>query len=350
MKKYAKMLLITAAALMAVTGCSKKSAEEETTAAETTAEAEIDKGSVKTLGQYKGIELEKESDEVTDDELDARIQSILDANPEYIEVERPAQDGDTANIDYVGMKDGEAFSGGTAEGYDLVLGSGTFIPGFEDGLIGANTGDELSLNLTFPENYSNADLAGQAVVFDVTVNSIKEKKDAVLDDAFVQRMSDFKTVDEFKADTLADMKEQKEKQSEQKLLDDALQAVVDTTEFDLNQDAIDQYYNSQLDYYNSMVSMYGMTLESYAGLFGMTEDDLKSALKEDAETAIKQQILISEITDAEKLEVDEAARQFVADMVGMDLDTLKESYAEGLDSSALAYQVERFIVDNAVIK
>jgi trigger factor len=248
------------------------------------------------------------------------------------------------------MKDGEAFSGGTAEGYDLVLGSGTFIPGFEDGLIGANTGDELSLNLTFPENYSNADLAGQAVVFDVTVNSIKEKKDAVLDDAFVQRMSDFKTVDEFKADTLADMKEQKEKQSEQKLLDDALQAVVDTTEFDLNQDAIDQYYNSQLDYYNSMVSMYGMTLESYAGLFGMTEDDLKSALKEDAETAIKQQILISEITDAEKLEVDEAARQFVADMVGMDLDTLKESYAEGLDSSALAYQVERFIVDNAVIK
>jgi trigger factor len=350
MKKYVKMLLITAAALTAVTGCSKKSAEE-TTAAETTAEAEIDKGSVKTLGQYKGIELEKDSDEVTDEELDERIQQILDANPEYIEVDRPAQDGDTANIDYVGMKDGEAFDGGTAEGYDLVLGSGTFIPGFEDGLIGANTGDELSLNLTFPENYSNTDLAGQAVVFDVTVNSIKEKKEAVLDDAFVQRMSDFTTVDEFKDDTRTDMQEQKATAAEQKLQNDGLQAVVDASEFDLNQDAVDQSYNEQINYITSMVSAYyGMELEDYVKMYGMTMDDFQNEIREDCETSIKQQLVFEAIADAEKIEIDDEARQYVADQVGMDLDTLKESYADSLDDSARAYKVVQLIVDNAVIK
>jgi trigger factor len=350
MKKYVKMLLITAAALTAVTGCSKKSAEE-TTAAETTAEAEIDKGSVKTLGQYKGIELEKDSDEVTDEELDERIQQILDANPEYIEVDRPAQDGDTANIDYVGMKDGEAFSGGTAEGYDLVLGSGTFIPGFEDGLIGANTGDELSLNLTFPENYSNTDLAGQAVVFDVTVNSIKEKKDAVLDDAFVQRMSDFTTVDEFKEDTRNDMQEQKATAAEQKLQNDGIQAVVDASEFDLNQDAVDQSYNDQINYITTMVSTYyGMELEDYVKLYGMTMDDFQNQIREDCETSIKQQLVFEAIADAENIEIDDEARQYVADQVGMDLDTLKESYADSLDASAKAYKVVQLIVDNAVIK
>ena len=156
---------------------------------------------VTKLGNYKGVEVKRESTEVTDEEVDQKIQSILDANPEYVEItDSPAQNGDTVDIDYVGMKDGVAFDGGTAQGYKLELGSGTFIDGFEDGLVGASVGQELSLNLTFPENYGNSDLAGQAVVFDVTVNAIEEKKDAVLDDNFVQRVSDFKTVDEFRAD------------------------------------------------------------------------------------------------------------------------------------------------------
>ena len=166
MKKYVRLTLCCAAAVMLASGCGKKSdtAEETTTAASETQAEITDKGEVTKLGQYKGVEVTKQDTTVTEADLDQRIASILKANPEVTEItDRPAQKGDTVNIDYVGMKDGEAFDGGTAEGYDLELGSGVFIDGFEDGLIGANTGEERSLNLTFPEDYTNADLAGQAV-------------------------------------------------------------------------------------------------------------------------------------------------------------------------------------------
>ena len=219
MKKNVRLILCCAAVVMLAAGCGKKSDTTETTTAAETTEAEItDKGEVTKLGQYKGIEVTKEDTTVTDAELDQRIASILQANPEITEItDRPAQNGDTVNIDYVGMKDGVAFDGGTAEGYDLELGSDAFIDGFEDGLIGANVGEERSINLTFPEDYGNADLAGQAVVFDVTVNKIEEKKNAILDDAFVQRVSDFSTVDEFKADTMAALQEEKEQSAAQQV-------------------------------------------------------------------------------------------------------------------------------------
>lgn len=359
MRKYVKPALCLMAALMMVTGCSKKADEttaETTTQAETTETgetpaADIDKGRIVALGKYKGVEVTKMSVEVTDEELDARIQSILDANPEYIEItDRAAKEGDVVNIDFVGMKDGVAFDGGTGEGYDLELGSGTFIDGFEDGLIGAKTGDELSLNLTFPETYYNTDLAGQDVVFDVTVNKIEEVKDAVLDDNFVQRMSDFTTVDEFKADTLEDMKAQKEEQASQQLEDDALEAVVHATEFEINQEAVDASYENQLSYYTSMIEMYGMTLSDYVSMFGMTEDEFKDELKTVAEASVRQQLVIEAIAEYEGFEVDDDDRQYVADQFGTSVDTLRETYGDELDQSAMAYKVVRFITENAVVK
>ena len=178
MKKNVRLILCCAAAVLLAAGCGKKSDTTETTTAAETTEAEItDKGEVTKLGEYKGMEVTKEDTTVTDEEVEERIQNILAANPEIIEItDRPAQEGDTVNIDFVGMKDGEAFQGGTEEGVDLVLGSGSFIYGFEDGLIGAYTGEERSLNLTFPEDYNPADLAEQDVVFDVTVNKIRRKR------------------------------------------------------------------------------------------------------------------------------------------------------------------------------
>lgn len=177
------------------------------------------------------------------------------------------------------MKDGEAFDGGTAEDFPLELGSNSFIDGFEEGLVGAEAGSELSLNLTFPEDYFNADLAGQEVVFDVTVNSIEEKKEAVLDENFVQRMSDFTTVDEFKADTLADMEQEKETMAENQLEYDAFWAALDNSEFELNEEAVEQQYEAQMDYYTSMVQMYGMTMDDYVAAFGMTMDDFQKELR-----------------------------------------------------------------------
>ncbi len=364
MKKYMKPALCAMAALMILTGCSKKAADETTgtdavgteasgsNAAGTDAPQEdIDPGSIAKLGNYKGLELTRESAEVSDEELDERLQAILAANPEHIEItNRPAKNGDVVNIDYVGLKDGVAFDGGTAEGYPLELGSHTFIDGFEDGLIGATVGEELSLNLTFPENYGNEDLAGQDVVFDVTVNSIEEVKEAVLDDNFVQRMSDFSTVDEFKADTLKDLQEEKETLADVKLENDALQAVMDDTEFDVNQAAVDSQYEKQLDYYTSMIGMYGITLEDYVAAYGMTEDQFKEEMKSIAETTIQQQLLFEAIMEAEKLEIGDEDRQRVADQYGMSLDDMKESYGDELDVAAKPYRVVRFIKDSAVIK
>ncbi len=361
MKKYVKLVLCGLTALTLATGCSRKeeAQESQTTAAESVTETEspaeteaVNKGTVTKLGEYKGVQVTRMSTEVSDEELDARIQSILDANPEYIEItDRAAKLGDVVNIDYVGMKDGEAFAGGTAQGYDLELGSGSFIDGFEDGLVGAKTGDELSLNLTFPEAYHNEELAGQDVVFDVTVNRIEEKREAVLDDNFVQRMSDFSTVDEFKADTLADMEAERESQADQQVEADALQKALDNSEFDVNQEAVDEQYNSQLNYYTSMVQMYGMNLADYVAMFGMTEDQFKEELKSSSETAIRQQLLIEAIAEKEGLTVEDADRDLVARQYGTDVENLKSTYGEeAVDQTAQMYKVIGFIRDNAVVK
>lgn len=362
MRKYWKLALCGLMAASLAAGCSKKEETKETTVAtesdaktaETTESAaleDMDLGTLTKLGAYKGVEVTKESTEVTDEELEARINSILKANPEYIEVDRPAQEGDTVNIDFVGMKDGEAFDGGTGEGYPLELGSGQFIDGFEDGLIGATKGQELSLNLTFPENYGNADLAGQAVVFDVTVNSVEEKKDAVLDDNFVQRISDFNTVDEFRADTKADMEAEKETAAEQKLEYDAMMAAINNSEYELNEETVEAQYNNQYNYYNSMIQASGMTMESYVTMFGMTEEEFESQLREAAKTAMKQQLLVDEIAKTENFKVEDADRQVVADENGMDVKTLQDTYGEeAVDNAAMMYKVQNLITDNAVVK
>ena len=353
MKKNVRLILCCAAVVMLAAGCGKKSDTTETTTAAETTEAEItDKGEVTKLGQYKGIEVTKEDTTVTDAELDQRIASILQANPEITEItDRSAQNGDTVNIDYVGMKDGVAFDGGTAEGYNLELGSDAFIDGFEDGLIGANVGEERSLNLTFPEDYGNADLAGQAVVFDVTVNKIEEKKNAILDDAFVQRVSDFSTVDEFKADTMAALQEEKEQSAAQQVEDDAFAAAVDNSEYSLNEAAVEQQYNNQLTYYENMFSSYGFTMESYAEMIGQTEDEFKETLHTAAENAIKQQLLIDAVAEKEGLIVEDADRESLAENYGTDLKTLQDTYGEDMvDQTALIYKVVEFIGSNAVVK
>lgn len=357
MKKYVAIGLCGLTAVMLATGCTKKTDDTKTTAAteETTVPGEtqaIDNGTIKKLGDYKGLEVTKMSVEATDEEVEAQLQSILQANPEYVEVTgRPAQLGDTVDIDYVGMKDGTAFEGGTAQGSKLELGSGSFIEGFEEGIVGANKGDELSLNLTFPEDYSSAELAGQAVVFDVTVNAIEEKKEAVLDANFVQRMSDFTTVDEFKADTIASIEENKEMQAQQKMEYDILLAAITNSEFDVNPDAIEQRYNSQMESYNSMMQMYGMTMADYAGMYGMTEDQFKEELRSSAEMMSKQTLLVNAIAEKEGMKVEDADRQKLADESGMTIEEINTSYGEAMvDETALLIKVLDLMKENAVIK
>ncbi|MCI8660226.1 MAG: trigger factor [Lachnospiraceae bacterium] len=364
MRKLIKPLLCGMMVTALLSGCSGKDQQEttpsETTsagaAAEASTEAEsqenIEPGEITSLGEYKGLEITRMSAEVTEEELEARIQSILDANPEYVAVtDRAAQNGDIVDIDYVGLKDGVAFDGGTAQGYKLELGSHSFIDGFEEGLVGAKTGEERSLNLTFPEQYHSADLAGQAVVFEVTVNGIEEKRDAVLDDNFVQRMSDFNTVDEFKADTMEDIEAEKKQQADQQLENDIILAAVENSQFNLNEAAVEQQYENQMSYLTSMIQMYGGNMKDYAEASGMTEEEFQKEIRSNVETGLKVQIMMEAIAEKEGIQVEDSDREELAKMYSMTVKDLQEMYGEdAVDEVALNNKVRTFLKDNAIVK
>ncbi len=362
MKKLVKPLLCGMAVMMLASGCAKKQGDGETSLAESPtetsadssseAETEADLGEITVLGEYKGLEVTRMSTDVSDEELEERIQSILDANPEYVAVtDRAAKDGDILDIDYEGKKDGVAFDGGTAQGYKLELGSDTFIDGFEDGLIGAKAGEKRSLNLTFPEQYDSQELAGQAVVFDVTVNGIEEKRDAVLDLNFVQRMTDFNSVDEFRADTLADLELEKMEMAEQQLGNDVFIAATDNSQFRLNEKLVEEQYENQISYLTAMAQIYGMTIEDYAAMSDMTKEEMEKEIRNSVETSMKVQLLVKAIAEKENLQVEDADREEVARMNFTTVEELQEMYGEtAVDNAAMSNKVEAFLKDNASIK
>ncbi len=348
MKNYVRLAAVTAAVMLALTACGGNSAQTETEA-QTAAEEYPEMGTVTKLGNYTGVKLTAGSTVVTDEEVEETIQGILDANPEYVEVDRAAKEGDRVNIDFVGLMDGEEFEGGSSENYYLELGSGSFIDGFEDGLIGAKAGEERSLELTFPEDYY-ADLAGKEVVFNVTVNSVEQIIPAVLDDEFVQKMSEFDTVDEFRQDIVDVLTEYKEELAETQLQRDALQAVTDTSEFDLNPDYLEQNLQYNTEYIEYMASMYGMTLEEFVNYgYGMTMEEFDDYCRDMINDQMKQSLVVDAIAEKENLQLTEEDLQYTADKLYEDLDSLKESDPEYLEANAIAFKVADFIIEKADI-
>lgn len=326
---------LTAAVLM--TGC-----------AGSTDTTNVNLGSA-TVSEYRGVKVNVAAPEVTDDEVDQKIQTNLNQNPNEVEVDRAAKDGDIVNIDYKGTKDGEAFDGGTAEGQDLTLGSGSMIDGFEDGLIGAKKGETKTLNLTFPEDYSEESLAGQAVVFEVTINSVKEKQDAVLDDAFVQRTSSYQTVDEYKDAIRADLLSQKQKTAEQEMEQDVLQDIIDNSDFKFSRNGLSVRYNQMLKQYTNQAKMYGMTLSQMAQANGMDEAGFKEYIYSSVKEAAKQEIVVKEIAAKEGLDniTDEDIEAF-AQANGSTKDTLISLYGEDTaKEQVLQDKVLRFLASNA---
>ncbi len=326
---------LTAAVLM--TGC-----------AGSTDTTNVNLGSA-TVSEYRGVKVNVAAPEVTDDEVDQKIQTNLSQNPNEVEVDRAAKEGDIVNIDYKGTKDGEAFDGGTAEGQDLTLGSNSMIDGFEDGLIGTKKGETKTLNLTFPEDYSEASLAGQAVQFEVTVNSVKEKQDAVLDDAFVQRTSDYQTVDEYKDSIRADLLAQKQKTAEQEMEQDVLQDVIDGSDFKFSRNGLSVRYNQMLKQYTNQAKMYGMTLSQMAQANGMDEAGFKEYIYSSVKEAAKKEIVVKDIAAKEGLDniTDEDMEAF-AQANGSTKDTLVSLYGEDTaKEQVLQDKVLRFLASNA---
>ena len=357
-------ICLAVAVAAAASGCGKKTGTETTAAESTAAETEeyVAESSVK-LGEYKGIAVTVTEASVTDEEVENQIQQVLNSKAEYREVDRAAQTGDpvyTLSLHdalpiYKGLLDGEAFEGGTAEGYDLTLGSGSFIDGFEDGLVGAVKGDQKDLNLTFPDSYpNNPDLAGKAVVFEVTVNAVKERSVPELTDEFVASVSpDDGTVEKYRESTRENLLEQKQLSIDNQRDTDILNAVVDNSEVVCSTASIDEAYDTQLKAYTNMLSSYGVDLATYAGMIGSDEDSFQQEIRQEAKEMAKQSLVLNEIAKQENITIDDSDKEALAKRYGYEsLETMLQNDnidQKMVDDTALMQKTLDFLVENAKI-
>ena len=356
MRKSKKLLLIAMASLTlaSITACSNRGGAKTTNEATASDVVELKKpksyGKVK-LGKYKGIDLSIDKVKVTDEEVDAQVNSILASNPNSQDItDRAVENGDIANIDYEGKKDGVAFDGGTAKGYDLHIGSGSFIPGFEDGVVGMKIGETKDIKLTFPEDYQSTELAGKEVVFTVKVNSIKVETPATLDDAWVEKYTNGKqkTVADFKESTRKEIEESKTMQVEFQAQNDAMKTIMDSSEFEPNNEAIEYEKNNQKNQLKKAAEENGMAFDALLSMYGMTEEQLDEQLDTYAKEAVNRRILIDTIAKEAKIKAKKEHYEYLAKQEGLEVKDLESRYGkEVVDEAAKRYAVIKFVVDKA---
>ena len=285
------------------------------------------------LGKYKGVKIEKVSTEVTDADVDAEIEKERRANSRTIVVEdRPVKDGDITVINFEGFVDGVTFEGGKGENYPLTIGSGQFIPGFEEQLIGAKIGEDVEVNVTFPEDYQAEDLAGKAAVFKCKVNEIKETELPEADDEFASEVSDFDTIAEWKEDLKKSLTEKKVASAKEEKENKALEAAVENAEMVIP-DAMAEFECEQMiNDYAMRLSQQGLSIDQYLMFTGMDMDGLKAQMKPQAIKTIKSRLVLEAIVNEEKLEANDdeidAEIAKMAEMYGMEADKLKESIGD----------------------
>lgn len=286
-----------------------------------------------TLGQYKGIEIEKKEATVTDEEVMNRINRELEQNARIITVDdRPVQDGDIAVINYEGFVDGVPFEGGKGENYSLPIGSGTFIDNFEQQLIGKSTGEEYEVNVTFPENYHAKELAGKPAVFKVKINEIKVKELPKLDDEFAQDVSEFDTLDEYKESIRATIKENKEKELKIAKENEVIDKIIENASMDIPEPMIDTMVMQMADDFSMRLRYQGLTLEQYFKFTGMDAGKFTESLRPQALKSIQTRLVLEAVAKAENIEVsDEELEKDInekASMYNMEPDKLKEMLGE----------------------
>ena len=286
------------------------------------------------LGEYKGLKVDKVSTRVTQKEVDEEIDKERERNARTIDVtDRAVQDKDQITLDFEGFVDGVAFEGGKASDYPLTIGSGAFIPGFEDQLIGANIDEEKEINVTFPEEYQAKELAGKAAVFKCTVHSIKAKELPELDDEFVSDVSEkSETVDAYKAEVKAKIKERKENEGKQKREDQSVEQAVANAEMDIPEAMISFQSRQMVDDFARRIMQQGMTMEQYFQFTGLSEEKMMEEVKPEAENRIRTRLTLEAIVAAENIEVSEERLdeelQKMADSYKMEVDKLKEYMGE----------------------
>jgi len=311
------------------------------------------------LDNYKGIEVDKVENPVTDEQLEEELKKVQDQNGRVITVEEgKVQEGDTANINYAGFLGEEQFEGGTAEGHDLTIGSGQFIPGFEEELVGAEVGADVEVNITFPEDYHAENLAGQAVVFKVKVNSISRKELPELDDEFAKDVSEFDTLDEYKADLKKIMVEQAENADKAAQRDKVIEAVSSLVDVEIPQGMIEMETDHMLRDFQMQLQYSGLQLDKYFELTGTTVEQLRAQMSDDALTRVKTNLVIEKVKELEKVEATEedlnAEIEKYAEMQKQDVESVKKMFEadnfEYIKNTIAIRKTVDFLVDNAKLK
>ena len=275
------------------------------------------------LGKYKGVKVDKADTAVTDEEVDAEINKERENNARNIEVtDRAVKDGDMTVIDFEGFVDGTAFDGGKGENYPLTIGSGTFIPGFEEQLVGAQIGEEVEVNVTFPEDYQAEELKGKAALFKCTVREIKEKELPELDDEFASEVSEFETLAEYKEDVRATLTSKKETEAKDAKEAAVIEAIVNDSEMEIPEAMLLTQQKQMVDEFAQRMQMQGISMDQYLQFTGATYDKMMEQVRPQAERRIKSRLVLEAVVKAENIEASDA------------------DYEEELKSMAEAYQME----------
>lgn len=311
-----------------------------------------------TLGEYKGVAVEKNVEKVTDEAVDARIQNDVErASTTQDVTDRAVENGDIVNLDYAGSVDGVAFEGGTAQGQSLTIGSGMFIPGFEEQMVGMNIGEERDLSVKFPEQYHADNLAGKDAVFHVKVNGIQTKVRPELDDDFAADVSEFDTFDAYKANIVADLEKNAADRAEANLEDALVQKVVDAADCDIPDAMIQDEITTMLREMEMRMMYQGIRFEDYLKYTGQTLDQVRENYKPEAANRVKTQLVLEAVAKAENIvPTDEDVDEAIADQakrVNRDVEEFKASLSEQqkeyLKETAGIKKVIDFLKANAVI-
>ena len=311
------------------------------------------------LGEYKGVEVDKYSNRVTAKEIDAKLEEERNKNARTITVEgRPVQNDDEVILDFEGFVDGVPFEGGKGENYNLTIGSGTFIPGFEEQLIGVEAEKEVEVNVTFPEDYHSEDLKGKAATFKCTVHEIKAKELPELDDEFAAEVSEFDTLEELKADINAKIKDQKVAEGKKEQEDQAIDAVIAASEMDIPEAMVKTEARQMVESFAQRIQQQGLTMDQYMQFTGMTVDKMLEEMMPQAEKRIQTRLVLEAIVDAENITIsDEKLDEEVAkmaEMYSMKAEELKSYMGEGekeqMKKDIAIEEAVKVITDNVVEK
>ena len=308
------------------------------------------------LGKYKGVKVDKADTAVTDEEVDAQINKERENNARNIEVtDRPVKDGDMTVLDFEGFVDGVAFDGGKGENYPLTIGSGAFIPGFEEQLVGAEIGKEVEVNVTFPEDYQAEELKGKAAVFKCTIKEIKEKELPELDDEFASEVSDFSTLAEYKADVKGKLEEKKAKEAKDAKEAAVIEAIVKDSDMQIPDAMLETQQKQMIDEFAQRIQMQGLSIDQYFQFTGSSYDKMLEQVKPQAEKRIQSRLVLEAVAAAEKIEATEEDYEeelkSMAEAYQMEVDKVKELLPEKsvqqIKEDIAVKKAAEFVVDNA---